>query len=90
MLADFEVKTKAPKLYPDGRSREFSTQVVYTYLLERAPTTAEKLRGTSSPLDLFSPDKHDIDLAEDVDNTGSVQWEFGKTVTYPIPSGSVS
>jgi hypothetical protein len=85
VLEEAEIKSKAPRLYPDGRGREYSTQVVYTYLLERAPTIAEKLRGTSSPLDLFSPDQHDIDLSTDVDNTGSVQWEFGTTVTYPIP-----
>ena len=85
VLADAEIKSKAPKLCPDGRGREYSTQVVYTYLMERAPTTAEKLRGTSSPLDLFSPDQHAIDLTNDVDAAGHVQWQFGTTVTYPIP-----
>jgi hypothetical protein len=86
VLEEAVIASKAPKLNSDGRSREYAIECVYTYLLERSPTLSEQLRGASSPLDLFSPDNHFIDLTSNVDAAGHIQWEFGATVTYPSPS----
>ncbi len=82
VLDDWDITLKAPELGADGTARNFSIQVMYVYLLEKAPGPTDKLRGASSPLDLFSPDKHWLDLARDSDTDGQLQWEFGTTVTY--------
>lgn len=88
VLARMEVIAKAPKLMANGESRQHEVFVEYVYLMEKAPGPTDKLRGGSSPLDLFSPDSNLLDLGEIVDQNGHYQWESGITQTYPAAPGS--
>jgi hypothetical protein len=68
----------------NGRSRIFHVEVILRYLMEHAPKLTDKLRGASSPLDVFSPDSHLLDLSELSDDTGHIQFESGVTTTFPV------
>jgi hypothetical protein len=84
VLDDIEVASKAPDLMANGRSRIFHVEVILRYLMEHAPKLTDKLRGASSPLDVFSPDSHLLDLSELSDDTGHIQFESGVTTTFPV------
>ncbi|GAA4455371.1 hypothetical protein [Novipirellula rosea] len=86
VLDRIDIVAKAPQLMADGTGRRFEMMSEYVYLMERAPRPNEKLRGASSPLDLFSPDSNSLDLSEIVDTGGHLVWENGVTTTYPLPS----
>lgn len=83
VLSYIEIVSKAPETMTDGRSRMYHVELVCHYLLEKAPSLTDKLRGSSSPLDLFSPDKHVIDLASMADNEGRIQWDSDDTTSFP-------
>ncbi|MFG0261526.1 MAG: hypothetical protein ACF788_03970 [Novipirellula sp. JB048] len=83
VLSRLDVVSKSPELGADGRSRIFNVEVSCYYLLEKAPKLTDKLRGSSSPLDLFSPDQHMLDLAQLADSEGHLQYDPNITTQYP-------
>ena len=85
VLSNVQIINKAPQLMADGKGRQFQTYAKYTYLMERPPRSNEVLRGGSTPMDRFSPDANNLNLAEVIDTRGELQWQAGVTVTYPIP-----
>lgn len=82
VLKSIEILAKNPQLEANGLSRKFEVWLEYVYLMEKAPTAQEKLRGVSSPLDLYSPDANWLDLSAMVDTQGHLQWD-ANTTTYP-------
>jgi hypothetical protein len=73
VLGDVEITTKAPELMATGQGRRYAVQLRYEYLLDRAPTAAEKLRTGSMPWDIFPAAKNWMDLAQFVDTTSHLQ-----------------
>ena len=88
VLARWELFSKAPTLSIDGTGRRYEIKVEFVYLMEKAPSNSEKLRGLSSQLDKFSPDNHGLDLGEIADTGGHLQWEDGVTTHYSGPPSS--
>lgn len=86
VLNHIEVANKSPTTNCDGNARVFAVEVVCHYLMEKSPKLTDKLRGASSPLDLFTPDNHMLDLSQLADTAGHIQWDDGTTATYPATS----
>lgn len=76
VLNGVEITAKAPELAASGQGRRYAVQIQYDYVLDRAPTSAEKLRTGSMPWDVFSAEANWIDLAQYVDQTSHLQTEL--------------
>lgn len=74
VLSQVSITPKAPEIMADGSGRRYSVRVQLVYLLERAPTALEKLRGGSTQLDKSAPLKHILDLNESQDTTNTLQF----------------
>lgn len=85
VLKSFEFAGKAPTLEANGLGRKFEVWLEYVYLMENAPTPTEKLRGSSSPLDLYSPNSNWFDLATMADPDGHLQFDDNTTTYPPVP-----
>lgn len=73
VMKSVEIVSKAPTQDANGLGRQFEVWCEYVYLMEDAPTNTEKLRGTSSPLDLFGPSTNWLDLSQIQDQAGKLQ-----------------